>query len=100
MEPKTFKYASPRLQNNIKLAKLFIEKGGSFNLLSKIMRNKKSIAMLSVQMNPKNYQHLNKKLKDDDDIFAIVVKLDKRVIGFASERLRAIYSKINDVSDS
>ena len=99
MEPNTFKYASPRLQNNINLAKLFIEKGGSFNLLSKNMRNDKKIAISSIQINPKIYQHLNKKLKDDDEIFEIVVKLNKRVIGYASERLRAICSKLNDNSN-
>ena len=91
MQPNTYKYASSRLKNNIDLAKLFIEKGGSFNLLNKNVRNNKSVAMLSVQINPKNYQHLNKKLKDDDEIFEIVVELDKRMIGCASERLRAIY---------
>ena len=90
-EPNTYKYASPKLKTNIDLAKLFIEKGGSFNLLNKKLRNNKSIALLIIQNNPKNYQHLNKELKDDDEIFELVVKLDKRVIGCASERLRAIY---------
>ena len=99
MEPNTYKYASTNLKTNIDLAKIFIQKGGSFNLLSKIMRNNKSVAMLSVLNNPKNYQHLNKKLKEDDEIFEIVVKLDKRVIGCANERLRAIYTKINDISN-
>ena len=91
-EPNTYEYASPKLKNNIDLARLFIEKGGSFNLLNKNLRSNKSLAMLSLQNNPKHYNQLNKKLKDDDDIFALIVKLDKRMIGFASKRLRAIYS--------
>ena len=97
-EPNTYKYASPNLKTNIDLAKLFIEKGGSFNLLNKSIRNNKSVAILSVQSNPKNYQHLSKELKNDDQIFETVVKLDKRVIGRASERLRKRYlSSINDI---
>ena len=63
------------MKTNIDLAKIFIQKGGSFNLLSKIMRNNKS-----VPNNSKNYHHLNKKLKDDDEILEIVVKLDKKVL--------------------
>ena len=100
MEPKTCKYASSNLKTNIDLAKIFVEKGGSFNFLNRNLRNNKSIALLIIQNIPKNYQHLSKELKDDDEIFDIVVKLNKNVIGCASERLRKRYlSNINDLSN-
>ena len=98
-EPNTYMYASSRLKNDIKLAEIFIKKGGTFNLLNKNHRNNKSIAKLAVEINPKIYNQLNKKLKDNDDIFKIVIKLDKRAFGFASERLRSIYNNINDDSN-
>ena len=89
-EPNTYMYASSRLKNDIKLAEIFIKKGGTFNLLNKNHRNNKSI---------KIYNQLNKKLKDNDDIFKIVIKVDKRAFVFASERLRSIYNNINDISN-
>ena len=73
METNTYKYTSSNLKTNIDLAKFFIEKGGSFNLLNKKLRKNKSIAMLSVQIIPKNYQHLTKVLKDDDEIFKMLL---------------------------
>ena len=84
LEPGTYKHASSKLKTNIDLAKISIEKGGSIKLLNNKVRRNKSIALLLVQINPKNYQHLNNEMKDE--IFEIVVKLDKRVIGCASKR--------------
>ena len=98
-EPKTYKYASPKLKTNINLAKTLLLRRGSFNLLSRNIRNNKEIAILAVKFSHINYRHLTKNLKDDDEIFEIAVKLNKEAVNYASERLRAIYQSINDLSN-
>ena len=46
--------------------------------------------MLAVEINPKNYKNLGKNLRDDDDIFNFFVNKDKKMWGYASERLTDI----------
>ena len=68
MEPNTYKYATFKLRNNFDLAKFFLERGRSFNLLDKSVRNIRKIALTTVQINPKHYQNFKKQVKDDDEI--------------------------------
>ena len=51
-DPDTFEYAILRLKQNVGLAIFFLERGGSYFLVSKHLRNKKKVAMIAVKRNP------------------------------------------------
>ena len=67
--------------------------------LEKLQKVRK-FALTAVQINPKNHQHFNKLMKDDDEIFEIAFKLNEKMVGCASEKLRRKHlSNINEVSN-
>ena len=71
-DPNTYEYATLHLKNkNVDLAIFFLERGGSFSLTSKHLRNKKQVGMVAVKNNPNSFQYLGKSLKDDDKLFKL-----------------------------
>ena len=65
-DPNTYENATLRLKQNVGLAILFFERGGSFSLVSKHLRNNKQVAMIAVEKNPNSYQYVVKNSKDDE----------------------------------
>ena len=57
------------MKQNVDLAIFFLERGGSYSLVSKHLRNKKQVAKIAVKNNPDSFEYVGKNLKDDDDIF-------------------------------
>ena len=55
----------------------FLERGGSYSLVSKHLRNNKQVAMIAVKKNPNSYQYVGKNLKDDDEMFKLALQQDK-----------------------
>ena len=67
-DPNTHQYATLHLKNkNINLPIFFLERGGSFPLISKHLPNNKKVGKIAVKKIPKNFQYVGKNLKDDDD---------------------------------
>ena len=90
-EPNKFENATLNLKNkNINFAIFFLERGGSFSLISKHMRNNKQVGMVAVKINPNNFQYVGKNLKDDDEIFKLAFQQNKEILKYASERVRKI----------
>ena len=88
-DPNTNTYATLDLKNkNIDLSIFFLERGGSFSLVSKHLRNSKQVGMVAVKINSNNFQYLGKNIKDDDEIFKLAFQQDKELLGYAIERLR------------
>ena len=88
-DPNTYRYATLDLKNeSIDLAIFFLERGGSFSLVSKHLRNYKKVGMMAVKNNPKKFQYLGKNLKEDDEIFKLAFQQDKEILRYAGERLR------------
>ena len=49
-DPNTYQYATLHLKNkNIGLPIFFLERGGSYSLVSKHLRNNKQVAMIAVK---------------------------------------------------
>ena len=46
--------------------------------------------MIAVKNIPNSFQYVGKNLKDDEDVFKIAFQQDKKILRFASERLRRI----------
>ena len=87
-DPNTYEYSTLHLKNkNIDLPILSLERGGPFSLISKHLRNKKQVGMVAVKINTNIFQHLGKKLKDDDKIFKVPFQQDKELLRYASERV-------------
>ena len=42
-DPSTYQYATLHLKQNVNLAIFFLDRGGSFSLISKHLRNKKNL---------------------------------------------------------
>ena len=88
-DPNTYEYANLLLKNkNIDLAIFFLERGGSFSLISKHLRYIKQVGMVAVKIIPNNFQYLDKNLKDDDEIFKLAFQQNEEILRYASERLR------------
>ena len=88
-DPNTFQYATLQLKNkSVDLAIFFLERSGSFSLISKQPRNNNQVGMVAVKINPNNFQYLGKNLKDEDEIFKLAFQQDKEVFRYAIERLR------------
>ena len=73
---------------NIDLAIFFLERGASFSLISKHLRNNKKVGMIAVKSNPNIFQYLGKNLKDDDELFNLAFQQSRELLRYASERLR------------
>ena len=87
-DPNMFEYTTLDLKNkNINLAIFFLERGGSFSLISKHMRNNKQVGMVAVKINPGNFQYVGKNLKDDE-IFKLLFQQNKEILKYASERVK------------
>ena len=72
LDPNTYQYATLHLKNkNVDLTIFFLERGGSFSLISKHLRNKKQVGMTAVKINPNYFQNLGKNLKEGDEIFKL-----------------------------
>ena len=89
-DPNTYQYATLDLKQNVDLAIFFLERGGSFSLIIKHLRNNKKVGMIGVKNNPISFQYVGKSSKDDDDIFKLAFEQNKEVLRYASERLRKI----------
>ena len=88
-DPKTYEHATLHLKNkNIDLAILFLERGGSFSLISNNLRNNKKVGMIAVKINPNSFQYVGKILEDYDEIFKLAFQQDKEILRYASGRLR------------
>ena len=88
-DPNTYQDAKLHLKNkNVDLATFFLERGGSFSLISKHFRNNKQVVMVAVKINPNNFHYLGKNLKDDDEIIKLAFQQDKELLSYASQRLR------------
>ena len=85
----TYQYANLDLKNkNVDLAIFFLERVGSFSLISKHLRSNKKVGIIAVKVNPNSCQYLGKNLKDDDEIFKLAFQQDKELLRYANERLR------------
>ena len=88
-DPNTYQYATLHLKNkNVDLAIFFLERGGSFSLISKQLRKNKKVEMIAVKKSPNNYQYSGKNLRDDDEMFKLAFQQNKEILRYASERLR------------
>ena len=88
-DPNAYQYATLHLKNkNVNLAIFFLDRVGSSSLISKHRRNNKIFGMIAVKNNPENFQYVGKYSKDDDQIFKLAFQQDKRILRYASERLR------------
>ena len=86
--PNTYDYATLDLKNkNIDLAIFLSERGGSFSLIFKHLRNFKQVGMVTVKFNPNNFRYLGKNIKEDDEIFKLGLQQNKELLRYASERL-------------
>ena len=63
---------------NVDLAIFFVERGGSFSLISKHLRNNKKVGMIAVKNIPYGYQYIGKNIKDDDEIFKLAFEQNKK----------------------
>ena len=63
-----------QLKTNVELALFFLKQGGSFCLVGKHLRNEK-VGLLAVEISPKNFNHIGKNSRDEDDIFDLAVKI-------------------------
>ena len=72
---------------NVDFAMFFIERGGSFFLISKHLRNNKKFGMTAVSNNPNSYQYIGKNMKNDDDIFKLAFQQIDEILRYACERL-------------
>ena len=48
-DPNTYQYATLQLKQNVNLAIIFHERGGSYSLVSKHLRKIKQVAMIAVK---------------------------------------------------
>ena len=88
-DSNTYQYATLHLKNkNVDLAIFFLERGCSISLISEHFRDNKKLGRIAVKNNPKNFQYVNKKSKDVDEIFKLAFQQDKGKISYASERIR------------
>ena len=94
--PIIYQYATLRLKQNVDLAIFFVEQCGSFSLVSKHLLENKKVVMIAVEKNPKSFQYIGKKKKDDDDLFKLAFQQNEEIPRYASERLEKIniHSKI------
>ena len=84
----TYHFATLHLKNkSVDLAIFFRERGGSFSFFSEHLRNNKQVGMVTVKINPNNFQCLGKNL-NDDEIFKLAFQQDKELLRYSSERLR------------
>ena len=77
-DPYTNEYATLHFKQNVDLAIIFLEHGGSFSPISKHLHNNKEVGMIAVKNNPNSFQHVGKSLKDDDDIFKLAFQQNKK----------------------
>ena len=71
----TYQYVTLHLKNkNVDLALFFIERAGSFSLISKHLSNNKKLGLIAVKNNPKKFQYVGINLRNDDDIFELAVQ--------------------------
>ena len=87
----TYQHAFLPLKHNVDLAIFFLEQGGSFSLISKHLRKNEMVVGVAVEKNPNSFQHVGKKLGDDDDIFKLAFQQNLALLGYAIERLRRTY---------
>ena len=88
-DPNTYQHATLRLENkSVDLVIFYLERGGSFSLISKHVRNNKKVGMAAVKTNPKKFQNVGENLKDDDEIYNLAFQQDKELLRYASESLR------------
>ena len=86
--PNYHQYATLHLKNrNVDLAIFFLDRGSSFSLYYKHLRNNKKTGMIAVKKS-NNFQYVGKNLKDDDDIFKLAFQANEELLSYASERLR------------
>ena len=90
-DPNTYQNATLNLKQNVNFAIIFLERGGSFSLLSKHLRNYKKIGMIAVKNNPISFQCVGKKLKDDNDMFKLAFQQNEKILRYARERFRKNY---------
>ena len=85
----TYQYATLDLKNKyVDLVIFFLERGGSFSLISKHLHNNEKVGMIAVKIKPENFKNFGKFLRDDVEIFKLAFQQDKELLRFASERLR------------
>ena len=89
-DPNTYHYATLHLKQNVNVAISFLERSGSFSLISKQLRNNKKVEKIAVKNIPNNFQYIDKSLKDDDVIFKLTFQQNEKILRYASERLRKI----------
>ena len=90
-DTNAYQYATLHLNNkNVDLAIFFLERNGSFSLISKHLRKNKKCVMVAVEKNPISFQYVDKKFKNDDDMFKLAFQQNKELMTYASERLRKI----------
>ena len=78
-DPDTYQYDTLHLKNkNVDLAIFFLERGGSFSLISEHLRNNEKVGMIAVKNNPKIVQNVGKNLKNDDEIFKLAFQQIKK----------------------
>ena len=89
-DPNTYQNAALHLKQNVNLAIIFLEQGGSLSLISKHLRNIEKVGMIAVKINPNSFQFIGKSLNDDDDTFKFAFNHNEKILRYASERLRKI----------
>ena len=86
--PNTYQNVTLHLKQNVNLAIFFLQRGGSFSLISKHLRNTKKFGTIAVKNKPNIFQCVGKILKDDDDMFKLAFQQNEKILWYASERLR------------
>ena len=87
-DPNTYQYATLDLKNkSIVFAMFFLERGGSFSLISKRLRINKKVGMITLKNNSNNFQYVGKNLKGDE-ILKKAFQQDKETLKYSNDRLR------------
>ena len=89
LDPNTYQYAT--LKQNVDVAILFLERGGSFSSKRKHLRNIKKVGKMADKNNHNSFHYVGENLKGDVDIFKLALKQNEKKLRYASERLRKVY---------